>query len=203
MARKKDPKKNVAPVHVDIHGQAGYDKYPNQWEIMNKRTRAKAPFASIEDRFAEWAMLDLKGEAFKLWYYMAKNKNDYRYALSPRAVGNVTGMSRNTYNRAKAELVEKGYLIHMHELSQCKDCVLFKECNHKACKDSYYFSLVSKYRIGEDKLKEYFKWCDETNEEDFYYGEGEDWDFICEEDNLDYDYQTRWFVYDTEVKPED
>lgn len=200
MARKKDPKNNVAPVHVDVFGQQGYDKYPNQWEVMTRRPKAKAPFASIEDRFAEWAMLDLKGEAFKLWYYMAKNANGFQYSLSPRAVKNVTGMSRSTYDRARKELLEKGYMIQLHEVRQCKDCAMFKTCNHEECDDFYFFSPVSKYRIGEGKVKEWLKWCDKTCEKDFKY-EQEDWEYVGQEDDLDYEYQTRWFVYDTEVTP--
>lgn len=57
------------------------------------------------------AMQSLKGEAFKLWMYLAKNKDDYVFSLS-----NVDALqwgvgSKSSYTRAIKELKEKGYLV--------------------------------------------------------------------------------------------
>ena len=197
MARKKDPKDNIKPVHVDVHGQRGYDKYPNQWEIITKRPKAKKPFASVEDRFAEWAMNDLKGEVFRLWYYMARNANDFQYSLSPRRVKDVTGMSKKTYDRAREQLIDKGYLIHSLEIRDCNSCGRKEFCeDFKFCKDVYYFSPVSKFRIGENNLKKYFKWCETTNESKFVYGD-KDWKYIKQPTDLDFGENCSWYGYDS------
>ena len=203
MARKKDPKNNIKCVHVDVHGQRGYDKYPNQWEIIVKRPKARAPYASIEDRFAEWAMRDLKGEAFKVWYAQAKSKNDYQFALSPRRIQNITGMSRSTYDSARKQLIEKGYLIPALDVRDCSACGKKEFCkDKKECKDSYYFTPVSKFRIGEDNLKPYFKWCAMTNEEGFHYGDS-DWKYIKQPTDYDFGENCSWYGYDSYDADED
>lgn len=203
MARKKDPKKNIQPVHVDVNGQRGYDKYPNQWEIITHRPKAKAPFASIEDRFAEWAMNDLKGEAFRLWYYMARNANDFQYSLSPRRVKDVTGMSRSTYDSARRQLIDKGYIIYYLDVVDCSTCGRNEFCkDYQYCKDSYYFTPVSKYRIGEDNLKKYFKWCEVTNEDGFSYGD-KDWKYIKQPTDYDFGANCSWYGYDAYEEDED
>lgn len=57
------------------------------------------------------AMIDLKGETFKLWCYLNKNQNGYEFALS-RVDAIKWGIgSKSSYDRAIAELKEKGYLI--------------------------------------------------------------------------------------------
>ena len=57
------------------------------------------------------AMIDLKGETFKLWCYLNKNQNNYTFALS-RVDAIKWGIgSKSSYDRAIKELIEKGYLV--------------------------------------------------------------------------------------------
>lgn len=57
------------------------------------------------------AMLDLKGESFKLWCYLNKNQNEYTFALSKVDALKWGIGSKSSYDRAIAELIEKGYLV--------------------------------------------------------------------------------------------
>ena len=57
------------------------------------------------------AMIDLKGETLKMWLYLNKNQNGYEFALS-RVDAIKWGIgSKSSYDRAIAELKEKGYLV--------------------------------------------------------------------------------------------
>lgn len=56
-------------------------------------------------------MIDLKGETLKMWLYLSKNQNGYEFALS-RVDAIKWGIgSKSSYDRAIAELKEKGYLV--------------------------------------------------------------------------------------------
>lgn len=57
------------------------------------------------------AMLDLKGESFKLWCYLDKNQNGYTFALSKVDALSWGIGSKSSYDRAVAELISKGYLV--------------------------------------------------------------------------------------------
>ena len=57
------------------------------------------------------AMIDLKGESFKMWCYLGKNQNGYQFALSMVDAIKWGIGSKSSYNRAIAELKEKGYLV--------------------------------------------------------------------------------------------
>jgi hypothetical protein len=57
------------------------------------------------------AMLDLKGETFKLWCYLNKNQNGYTLALSKVDALRWGIGSKSSYDRAIAELIQKGYLV--------------------------------------------------------------------------------------------
>ena len=57
------------------------------------------------------AMIDLKGETLKMWYYLGKNQNGYEFALSMVDAIKWGIGSKSSYNRAIAELKEKGYLV--------------------------------------------------------------------------------------------
>ena len=59
------------------------------------------------------AMLDLKGESFKMWCYLNKNKNGYTFALSKVDALSWGIGSKSSYDRAVAELIEKGYLVRI------------------------------------------------------------------------------------------
>jgi hypothetical protein len=56
-------------------------------------------------------MIDLKGEAFKLWCYLSKNIDGYTFALSKVDAVKWGIGSNSSYNRAVAELIEKKYLV--------------------------------------------------------------------------------------------
>ena len=56
-------------------------------------------------------MIDLKGEALKMWFYLGKNQNGYQFALSMVDAIKWGIGSKSSYNRAIAELREKGYLV--------------------------------------------------------------------------------------------
>jgi len=58
------------------------------------------------------AMLDLKGETFKLWCYLNKNQNGYTLALSKVDALRWGIGSKSSYDRAIAELIQKGYLVN-------------------------------------------------------------------------------------------
>ena len=59
----------------------------------------------------ELASIDLKAGAFKLWVYLAKNQNNYTFALSNKAAQQYFGIKKDQYDSAVKELIEKGYLI--------------------------------------------------------------------------------------------
>ena len=54
---------------------------------------------------------DLGGNAFKLYIYLADNKDNYRLELSSKHFIEWSGTSDSTYDRAFKELKEKQYLI--------------------------------------------------------------------------------------------
>ena len=56
-------------------------------------------------------MRRLKGEAFKLWVYLNKNRESYTMALSAvDALAWGIG-SKSSYDRAVMKLIEQGYLV--------------------------------------------------------------------------------------------
>lgn len=48
---------------------------------------------------------------FKLYYYIAKNQNNYQFALSSKDFCSWSGVSLTAYNTAFEELEKQGYLI--------------------------------------------------------------------------------------------
>lgn len=172
--KKKEMKEYIKASHVDVHGQQGYDKFPNQWEIMVKKPKPKNPFCAIEDRFMYPAMRDLSGTEFKLYCYCCDNMNNFEFALSKESVCNKTGISAGGYDKAKRSLRDKGYLIHVHEIRKCEECAKFKDCEHKACNNVYFFSPVPQQTLG--KIKDWFEWCNKTNENGFAYSD-DDWNY--------------------------
>ena len=83
------------------------------------------------------AMLDLKGETFKLWCYLNKNQNGYTLALSKVDALRWGIGSKSSYDRAIAELIQKGYLVktqgncyNFYELPKGQELIITvnKEC---------------------------------------------------------------------------
>jgi hypothetical protein len=57
------------------------------------------------------AMLYLKPNTFKLWCYMAKNQNNYTFALSCVDACGFCNFTKPTYLKAVQELIDVGYLV--------------------------------------------------------------------------------------------
>lgn len=57
------------------------------------------------------AMNDLSGNAFKIWSYLAKNKDSYTEQLSSKRVMEKCGFAETAYKNGITELKQKGYLI--------------------------------------------------------------------------------------------
>lgn len=87
-------------------------KVPNQKTITIKKEYCdtKNLYAKINIEALTSAVQDLKGESFKLWIYFSKNQDNYSFNLSKVDAINFGIGSISSYNRAVAELVEKGYL---------------------------------------------------------------------------------------------
>lgn len=56
------------------------------------------------------AACDLSNGGLKLYLYLCENVDGYDFWLSPKDVIGKYNMSKSTYDRAKAELKQKGYL---------------------------------------------------------------------------------------------
>ena len=93
-----------------------HNLYANQICIqVDKPKLPKDVWASynIEDMFQ--AMRTLTKGGFELYMYIISNIDGYKFGLGPTPVGNSTGMSAKTYQRAVADLKENGYLTYNHE----------------------------------------------------------------------------------------
>ena len=86
---------------------------PNQRIIYIKRISAdtRKDFFKIGHKQLNKVANDLGGNAFKLYIYIANNKNGYNLELSSKDFIQWSGTSDSTYDRAFKELKEKGYLV--------------------------------------------------------------------------------------------
>ena len=86
---------------------------PNQKvvKVQKEECNANNLYAMYNQEALRRAMLDLKGETFKLWCYLGKNQNDYEFALSRVDALNWGLGSKSSYDRAVKELIEKRYLV--------------------------------------------------------------------------------------------
>ena len=87
---------------------------PNQKTISVKKEQCDKShlYATYNQKALQSAMLDLKGETFKLWCYLNKNQNGYTLALSKVDALRWGIGSKSSYDRAIAELIQKGYLVN-------------------------------------------------------------------------------------------
>ena len=69
-------------------------------------------YATLNIDAMETAMTLLKPNAFKLWCYMAKNQNNYTFALSCVDACRFCNMSKPTYLSGVQELISVGYLVN-------------------------------------------------------------------------------------------
>lgn len=80
--------------------------------IVNKEASDKShPYSIINLAAAETAGMTLSGNEFKLWFYIAKNQDEYRFALSKADFCRQMNVSASTYHRAVDTLINKGYLV--------------------------------------------------------------------------------------------
>lgn len=86
---------------------------PNQKTVnVQKETCNKEHKYSMYNLDAlQHAMIDLKGEALKLWLYIGKNQDGFTFALSKVDAIKWGIGSKSSYDRAVKELIEKGYLV--------------------------------------------------------------------------------------------
>ena len=101
-----------------------HDLYTNQICVqIDKPKKPKEIWSSynIEHMFS--AMKDLSKGGFELYMYLISNIDGYKFGLGATPVGNATGMSAKTYQRAVAELKEKGYLTYRQEFVKGKNNV--------------------------------------------------------------------------------
>lgn len=87
---------------------------PNQKTVTTKSAAhdTKHIYGKISISAMELAMSSLKPNTFKLWCYMAKNQNNYTFALSCADACSFCKMSKPTYLASVQELIECGYLVN-------------------------------------------------------------------------------------------
>ena len=65
----------------------------------------------INQEAVRLAVKDLTLAQFQVWLYFAKNQAGYTFAVSPAAALDEFGIKKDTFQKAKQVLKEKGYLI--------------------------------------------------------------------------------------------
>lgn len=102
---------------------------PNQRIIYIKRNsdKVKNNYFKIGHKQLEKAAKDLKASAFKLYIYLADNKDNYKLELSSKHFIMWSGTSDSTYDRAFKELKDKGYLEPAKDKEEHKNVFLFVE----------------------------------------------------------------------------
>lgn len=87
---------------------------PNQKVITTHWTQKDEThlYSKINIDAMEEAMALLKPNTFKLWCYMAKNQNNYTFALSCVDACRFCKMTKPTYLGCVQELIEVGYLVN-------------------------------------------------------------------------------------------
>jgi hypothetical protein len=68
-------------------------------------------YTAINLKALELAMKTLSPNAFKMWVYLGKNKDNYTFALSKVDTLKWCGFSKGTYSKAFEELEENGFLV--------------------------------------------------------------------------------------------
>lgn len=86
---------------------------PNQRTIKTKKETCNKDnlYTSINLAALKEAMKELKPTTFELWVYLAKNQNNYTFALSKVDCLSWCKFKESTYHSAFKELVDKRYLI--------------------------------------------------------------------------------------------
>ena len=88
---------------------------PNQKNIKISKEKCDKNhlYATINLNALQNAMLNLKGEAFKLWVFLSKNQDGYQFELSQKAAEE-WGIKKDAYYAAVKKLIEKHFLVPIH-----------------------------------------------------------------------------------------
>ena len=81
--------------------------------VVKAVSDADNPYSIFNKAALEKAMKKLSGNEFKLWAYLAANKDGYEFGLSRKDACEVCGIAKNTYLNAVNTLIEKGYLVQV------------------------------------------------------------------------------------------
>ena len=84
--------------------------YPNQKVITVFKDDCKEDFLQVNNANWHIACANLTYSAFKIYLYIASNKNGYSFALSYETINELIPMNRKTYDKAIKELKDCGYL---------------------------------------------------------------------------------------------
>lgn len=82
-------------------------------------------YAAINIEAMKLAMKDLTPVQFEVWMYFAKNQAGYTFAVSPAAALDEFGIKKDTFQKAKTALKDKGYLIE--DFGKGKNHWIFRE----------------------------------------------------------------------------
>ena len=87
--------------------------YPNQKVITVFKDDCKEDFLQVNNTNWQIACANLTYSAFKIYLYIASNKNGYSFALSYETINELIPMNRKTYDKAIKELKNCGYLYQV------------------------------------------------------------------------------------------
>ena len=85
--------------------------FPNQKIVAVHKESLGESFLGINKNVWMAACRDLNYPSTILYLYLASNKNNYQFALSPAAIQTALGMPRTTYRDQIRNLINKGYLV--------------------------------------------------------------------------------------------
>lgn len=85
--------------------------YPNQTKITIHKRHWEGHYLMIGFDEIQMAANDLTHTGLKLYLYLAQNVDEYEFWLSPKDVLNHYSMSKSSFDRAKKELIDKGYIV--------------------------------------------------------------------------------------------
>ena len=94
-------------------------------EVHKEKCDTDNIYAKININAIQLAMKDLTPAQFEVWLYFAKNQAGFEFAVSPAAALNDFGIKKDTFQKAKQVLKEKGYLIE--NPAKGKNHWIFKE----------------------------------------------------------------------------
>ena len=86
---------------------------PNQKVIETHKEKCDANhlYGQFNLKALEYASIMLDGNAFKLWCYINKNQNGYKFALSKVDALKFGIGSKSSYDRSVAKLIKEGFLV--------------------------------------------------------------------------------------------